>query len=40
VARRFPYWTMLVFGWVIWLFLLIRIIGDVFGSGARAKAVA
>jgi Phospholipase_D-nuclease N-terminal/Short C-terminal domain len=38
IAADYPFldifWTMLVFfGWVIWLFLLIRVIGDIFRSG-------
>lgn len=38
IATDYPFldifWTMLVFvGWVIWLFLLIRVISDVFRSG-------
>jgi hypothetical protein len=38
IAADYPFldvfWTMLVFvGWVIWLFLLIRVISDVFRSG-------
>ena len=38
IAADYPFldifWTMLVFfGWVIWLVLLIRIIGDIFRSG-------
>jgi hypothetical protein len=38
IAADYPFidifWTMLVFfGWVIWLVLLIRVIGDVFRSG-------
>jgi hypothetical protein len=45
IAADYPFldifWTMLVFfGWVIWLVLLIRVIGDVFRSkmGGFAKA--
>jgi hypothetical protein len=38
IAAEYPFldifWTMLVFfGWVIWLVLLFRVIGDVFRSG-------
>jgi hypothetical protein len=38
IAADYPFldifWTMLVFfGWVIWLVLLIRVIGDIFRSG-------
>lgn len=45
IAADYPFldifWTMLVFvGWVIWLFLLIRVISDVFRSdmGGFGKA--
>jgi hypothetical protein len=38
IAADYPFldifWTMLVFfGWAIWLFLLFRVIGDIFRSG-------
>jgi hypothetical protein len=44
-AAEYPFldvfWTMLVFfGWVIWLVLLIRVIGDIFGSDASGFAKA
>jgi Phospholipase_D-nuclease N-terminal/Short C-terminal domain len=45
IAADYPFldifWTMLVFfGWVIWLFLLIRVIGDIFRSSASGFAKA
>jgi phospholipase D-like protein len=45
IAAEHPFldifWTMLVvFGWVIWLVLLLRVIGDVFRSGMGGFAKA